>query len=288
MIVQAAHALENLGFSEIESLIYCFLLKESPATGYRISHAIGKPTANTYKAIAALAQRGAIVVDDAENRLCRAVPPAELLDRLDRDFGARRKQAESQLAKIRPATNDDRVYQLTDVDQVLERARTMLSGAKVIALLDAFPKIFAQIAPHLEEAARRGVTVAVRSYEPVKLKGVTILVPTDAQRLLNLWPGEQLNIVVDAEQYMLAVLAKDTQSVHQAIWSNSTLLACFQHNGLSSELILTEAQQRKGDAPLSPMEKLSLTRSNSPGFARLLERYSEPAAASAKGRRKAT
>ncbi len=130
MIVQAAQALESLGFSEIESLIYCFLLKESPATGYRISHAIGKPTANTYKAIVALAQRGAIVIDDAENRLCRAVPPAELLDRLDRDFGNRRRQAEGQLAKIRPASNDDRVYQLSDVDQVLERARTMLAGAR--------------------------------------------------------------------------------------------------------------------------------------------------------------
>jgi len=288
MIVQAAQALENLGFSEIESLIYCFLLKESPATGYRISHAIGKPTANTYKAIAVLAQRGAIVVDDAENRLCRAVPPAELLDRIDRDFGARRKQAESQLAKIRPASNDDRVYQLTDVDQVLERARTMLAGAKAIVLVDALPKMFAAIATHLEAAAKRGVTVAVRAYEPVKLKGVSILVPTDAARILDLWPGEQLNIVVDAEQYMLALLAKDAQAVHQAIWSNSTYLSCFQHNGLSSELILTEAQQRKGDVSLSPMEKLSLTRSNSPGFRRLLERYTDAPAPRAKPARKAT
>src|SRR5215475_6212545 len=129
-IQAAAQTLENLGFSEIESLIYCFLLKESPATGYRISHAIGKPTANTYKAIAALAQSGAIVVDDSQNRLCRAVPPAELLERLDRDFGARRHQAAAQLAKIRPASGDDRVYQLEDVDQAFERARAMLDGAK--------------------------------------------------------------------------------------------------------------------------------------------------------------
>ena len=285
MLVQAAQSLENLGFSEIESLVYCFLLKESPATGYRISHAIGKPTANTYKAIAALAQRGAIVVDDAQNRLCRAVPPSELLDRLDRDFGARRKQAESQLAKIRPASNDDRVYQLGDVDQVLERARNMLGQAKSIALVDAFTKILAQIAPDLEAAAKRGVTVAVRAYESAKLKGATVLVATDAERVLATWPGEQLNLVVDAEQFMLALLTKDGANIHQAIWSNSTFLSCLQHNGLASELILTEAQ-RKGDA-LTPMEKLSLTRSNSPGFRRLLERYADAPATRAKTKRRA-
>ncbi|MBI1212578.1 MAG: TrmB family transcriptional regulator [Alphaproteobacteria bacterium] len=285
MIVQAAQALENLGFSEIESLIYCFLLKESPATGYRISHAIGKPTANTYKAIAALAQRGAIVVDDAQNRLCRAVLPSELLDRLDRDFGTRRKQAETQLAKIRPATNDDRVYQLSDVEQVLERARTMLGQAKSIAIADAFPNILRQIAPNLEAAAKRGVTVAVRTYEPAKLKGVAVLLAGEAPRILRTWPGEQLNIVVDAEQYMLALLTKGAEAVHQAIWSNSTFLSCLQHNGLASELILTEAQH-KGAAKLTALEKLSLTRSNSPGFQRLLQRYGD--APTPRRRRRAT
>ena len=288
MIVQAAQALENLGFSEIESLIYCFLLKESPATGYRISHAIGKPTANTYKAIAALAQRGAIVIDDAENRLCRAVPPTELLDRLDRDFGSRRRQAESQLAKIRPALNDDRVYQLSDVDQVLERARTMLAGAKSVALVDVFPKLMTQVAPHLEAAAKRGLEVAVRAYQRVNLKGVTVLVAGDAERVLNVWPGEQLNIVVDAEQYMLALLAKDAQSVHQAIWSNSTFLSCLQYNGLASELILTETQQGRRHAGLSPLEKLSLTRSKSPGMRKLIERYTEGPAPRPKSARKLT
>jgi hypothetical protein len=115
-----------------------------------------------------------------------------------------------------------------------------------------------------------------------------VLMPPDARRVLDVWPGEQLNMVVDAEQYMLALLAKDIESVHQAIWSNSTFLSCLQHNGLSSELILTETWQRKSDASLTPMEKLSLTRSNSPGLRRLLERYTDRPVPRASARRKAT
>jgi sugar-specific transcriptional regulator TrmB len=275
MGIQAAEALEKLGFSEIESLIYCFLLAESPATGYRISHAIGKPTANTYKAIAALAKRGAIVIDDSANRLCRAVPPSELLDRIERDFTSHKDRAEKFLSKIRPASGDDRVYQLTDVNQVLERARTMIAGAKKAVLIDAFPKVVSQIASDVESAGHRGVEVVVRVYAPITLKRAKVLLAPDADRLLSLWPGEQLNMVADAEQYMLALLTKDVTSVHQAIWSNSTFLSCMQHNGLSAELIMTEAYARDGTAPSSDIQRISLTRSQLPGLRQLMERYAE-------------
>jgi HTH-type transcriptional regulator, sugar sensing transcriptional regulator len=87
-----------------------------PATGYRVSHAIGKPTANTSKAIAALAQRGAVICDDSGSRLCRAVPNEELLDRLARDFGERQQDAGNAQSKIRKATGGDRVYQSTSVE----------------------------------------------------------------------------------------------------------------------------------------------------------------------------
>jgi len=91
----------------------------------------------------------------------------EVIEDADREFGGRRVQAEKSLAKIRPASGDDRVYQLGDADQVIERARAMLASAKMVVLADAFPKVLPNIAPQLESAAKRGVKVAVRVYEPV-------------------------------------------------------------------------------------------------------------------------
>jgi HTH-type transcriptional regulator, sugar sensing transcriptional regulator len=272
---QAAAALTFLGFSEIEALIYCFLLQESPATGYRVSHAIGKPTANTYKAIAALAQRGAIIVDDSKSRLCRAVPYEELLDRLARDFGAHRQEASDALSKIRRSPGDDRVYQLTTVDQVLERARAMLGAAEQAALLDLFPHALSLLAGELEATARRGVSVAVRAYAPAAVKGVSLYISGEAQRILSTWPGEQLSIAVDGDQFLTALLSRDAQGVHQAIWSNSTYLSCLQYNALHVELELTELA-RKGSrrGTLGP---LSLTRLRPPGFVKLNERYGEVA-----------
>lgn len=287
MRFQAAKALENLGFSGIESLVYCFLLQESPATGYRVSHAIGKPTANTYNAIAALAQRGAIIVDDSASRLCRAVPPGELLDRLNREFETKRKDAEAELSKIRQASGDDRVYQLTSVEQVVERARAMLGAAKRAVLLDLFPRAMQLLRDDLQAAAKRGARVVVRAYVPVEIKGVDVVVTNDAARILATWPGEHMSIAVDANQFLIALLSKDTQSVHQAIWSNSTLLSCLQYNALHVELVLTD-EHRNGRKVASALEALSLTRLKPPGFQKLNERYGDRATPKPVKRRRAT
>src|SRR5262245_33241006 len=70
-----------LGFTELEAATYAYLVQHSPATGYRIAHGIGKPIANTYKAIESLARKGAVVIEQTGNRLCRAVSPEEVLER---------------------------------------------------------------------------------------------------------------------------------------------------------------------------------------------------------------
>ena len=87
---KSIQTLIDLGFTNLEAEIYTFLLQESPATGYRIAQAIGKPAANTYKTVQSLEKKGALLVDDSEKRLCRAVPADELLNRLERQFSERK------------------------------------------------------------------------------------------------------------------------------------------------------------------------------------------------------
>ena len=273
MKVQAAKALTFLGFSEIEALVYCFLLEESPATGYRVSHGIGKPTANTYKAIAALALRGALIIDDSESRLCRAAPPDELLDRLDREFDTRKRTAAGELAKIRQAEGDDRIYHLTSVEQVIERTRAMLKNAKNAALLELFPLTVHFFAADLEAAAKRGVQIAAKVYAPVTIKGVTLVRPDEFARVLSVWPGQQINIAIDGEQFLTALLSQDASTVHQALWSNSTFLSCFYYNALNVEQVATDVEVRTGMD--SALNRLSLTRLKPVGFHKLNERYGE-------------
>ncbi len=72
-----------LGLTETEALVYGYLIQNSPATGYRVSHAIGKQPANTYKAIASLQAKGAVMAEEGGTKMCRAVPAEEFLARLE-------------------------------------------------------------------------------------------------------------------------------------------------------------------------------------------------------------
>ena len=64
--------LQELGFTGLEAEVYIHLAQGEASTGYAIARALNKPTANTYKAIAALEAKGAVIVDDGDTRACWA------------------------------------------------------------------------------------------------------------------------------------------------------------------------------------------------------------------------
>lgn len=232
-------ALVDLGFTRLEGEVYTLLLRESPATGYRVAQAIQRPAANVYKAIESLAAKGAVLVDDGTTRVCRAVPEAELLRQIARTFAERRARAASALAGIGKSEADERVYQLTSRDQVLTRAREMLGRAREVVLVTAHPTPLEAIQPEIERAAARGVDLVLKTYRPTSIRGVEVVLSTEPSAVLTSWPGAELNIVVDGREHLLALLAHDGEGVLQAVYSASLYLSVVHHNGLATELALT-------------------------------------------------
>lgn len=302
----ALQALAGLGFSEIEARVYAYLLSGPPATGYRVSHAIGKPTANTYKAIQALQDKGALLVDEGANKLCRAVPPGELLAALERRFQQQRGRAEDELSRLHRPESDDRIYQFTSVDQVFERAETMLGQARKIVLLDVFPAVAARLGPALRAVAGRGVEVVAKIYAPLVIPAARLVAEPSPERALAEWPGQQLSLVVDAEEHLLALFSPDLGDVRQAVWSPSLFLSSMHHNHLASEILVTlqdavlaaggrtsprstsSSAGSRGESATSPelvraraaledARRITVLRSRPPGMTRLQELYSRTA-----------
>lgn len=274
---QLRAALGNLGFSAIEAGIYLFLLRESPATGYRISHGIGKPTANTYKAISALQEKGAILVDEGEKRLVRAVPPRELLANFERSYSRQCSDTEQLLASVGQEKPDDRIWQLTSGPQVYERARTMLASATEIVLADVFPDQIEELKKDFNRAAERGVKVYTIIYAPVSgAQFNTVRRPGGLEHLA--WPGDQLNIVCDAQEHLMCMFLRNTTSVHQAIWSNSPFLSCIQHNHLSMEIAIKSLPKEDQDRLIYRQEirEVLLSEANPSGLRHMITSVGEP------------
>lgn len=233
---QAEALLSGLGFTALEAAVYRCLVEASPATGYRVAQQLGKPIANTYKAVESLAAKGAVLVDEGEHRQWRAVPPGELLRRLERAFHERCAAAEGELMRLAQPAADDRVYALRSRGQVIERARAMIDDAAGIVLIDAFPGPLEEVRASVEGAVSRGVRVGCLVYDDVGLAGVQKVRVAQAPWMAQ-WPGEQLMVVADGLQHLVAVLERGGAGVVQAVWSPSLILAMTQHDGLVSQLM---------------------------------------------------
>ncbi len=274
----AKSKLQALGFSEIEALVYCFLLQESPATGYRISKGIGKAAANVYAAIETLAQKGALLVDDSERRQCRAVDPKELIASLERQLKDDLSTAEHALSTISAATPDQRIYKLETASQTFARIRQMIKEAREYILVDAFPIPLSMVVDDLRHAADRGVTVAVESYgdnTPDLSFAVSVNSP-DVFSADLVWPGSQINIATDAREHLLALLDRNCERVLQSVWSNSAYLSCLQHSYMAASLIARHVENTQANSAMDGLEKLILTTARPSGLGDLLSLYAKP------------
>ena len=84
---------------------------------------------------------------------------------------------------------DDRLYQLSSVDQVFERATAMIDGAKEIVLFDLFPEPFRR----LEGALTRLMAYA-------SLTGATVSLATAQQVLRNIIASQEKRVTIDLIQ----------------------------------------------------------------------------------------
>ena len=292
--LETMQPLVELGFTTLEAEAYTFLLQESPVTGYRIAQALRKPAPNVYKALESLELKGAVLVEDGDSRLCRPVPPGELLAQLDRRFHEQRARAERLLSRPAAEAADDRVYTLRSADQVLERARCMLRDAAEVALIDVFPLPLAELRGEIQAAAERGVQVTARVYEPTDVPGARVVVDADPELVRGRWPGQWVNVVTDGREHLIAYLTADGGTVQQAVWSGSAILSWVYHSALSSEIVLEDVrnQLRDGADPAALAQTVAQAipvskALQAPGYRELASRFADsgPRKRGGRGRR---
>ncbi len=266
--------LVEFGLSRLEAEVYVFLLANRPMTAYGIGKQLGRPTANVYKAVDALSRRGAALIEDGDNRLCRAVPASEFLHHIGKAFHSRTEQAAAMLETLERQTDDERVYRLESASQVFERCVEMLeTRCERVAVVDAFPRALDSILPSIRAAIRRKITVYVEAYEPVVLEGAKVVVAQVGKQVLKQWQSQQLNVIVDGRESIAALLNNDLTEVYQGLWTNSRYLSCMMHSGRLAEHTLIEMRNASGRGLTAILDEHPfLLTSNVPGQRELLVR----------------
>ena len=91
------------------------------------------------------------------------------------------------------------------------------------------------------------------------------------------WRSEQLNVVVDGREHLLALLSEDISEVHQAVWSRSVYLSCIHHAGRMSEITLIKRMLEASGEESGALERHRFFRNDEvPGHRALLRRFADP------------
>ena len=158
----------------------------------------------------------------------------------------------------------------------------MLARCSTIAVIDIFPRAFSQLQEAIRAAAQRGIEVYLQVYTPVEMEAVHLVRAYEGQTVVEYWQSEQINVVIDGQEALLALMNPSLTKIEQAIWSQSLYLACMLHAGFMKEhtihhLMALQAQ----DAPLEEMRQVLLQQkrfhtSSIPGQQALFRRFAAP------------
>ncbi len=265
----------ELGFNALEAEVYIALLKHGSQTAYRIGKLINRPTANVYKAVEVLHQRGAIEIDESEVRQCKAIPIEAIAKQFEKEYKNKISQATALLSNLQKETQDTGIFKLQSVEAVVQRAKEMLGRCKKIAVADLFPEPMNLLKNDLQKLADKNREVFIEAYSPIEIKGASVVVPEVSSRSLEYWKAQQLNLAVDGKEMLVALFNQDMTELIQATYSNNLYLSCMVYNGLINEHkvhLFSNVKSMKELTELRENQKFFLN-SNVPGLDLLFKQF---------------
>lgn len=240
---KADEILIQIGFTQLESDVYLYLLTEGAHTGYAVAKAIGKAVANVYKAIERLAQKGAVEQSSGKNKQCIAVPWRQLITSETKKFNSNMDALSQALTRLPEHQDDEQVYQIKNAAQVKDQAVRIIENAEHVILANVEPQAMSWLFEPLIAAARRGVEVRIKVYEAIKLPGVIVVLRQNGRQVYSKTKDVQLTLCADGKEMINALLTLDTTKVIQAFRSKSALMTLMLYNQLLYELVLTELKK---------------------------------------------
>ena len=252
----AAKKLIEIGFTQLESDIYLFLLVQGSGTGYGIAKGINKAIANVYKALESLAIKGAVTHTNTGSKMCSAVPWEQFLASEKKQYLSNIDSLSKQLEQLPAQQQDEQVHQLLNVNQVIDQSIQIIESARTILLLDLQPGSVEWLKEAITEAVIRGVEVRAKVYEDVELPGVILTLRVDGKEVYAKTRDIEYAICADGSDLLMALISEDGNKVIQAIQTKSSLMNIRFYCGLLYELILTDIKRVMPDGDIGAVQNI--------------------------------
>jgi sugar-specific transcriptional regulator TrmB len=245
MYKKALTALEQLGFSTYEARVYLGLLKKNPITGYQLSKLSGVPRSRIYETLERLTAKGYAVMLQTEPSEYNPLAVPALLAQLQEQFDGTLSSLETELKKVVTAPAIESIWNLRGREDILRRAKTMISRSEECAYLVGWGESLRELQPELEAAEARGVRIVVISCGE-NAPSIGRHYPHAFEAELVEQCDASLNVVVDGMEALVG--QTEPAETCQAAWSHSAALILITEEYIRHEVYLHKIVDRFGPA----------------------------------------
>jgi Cd2+/Zn2+-exporting ATPase len=149
-----------LGFTEYEAKVYLALLREHPATGYRLGKRSGIPRSMVYEALGRLRARGVVLETEEEKAtLYRPLPPDTLLERMRRDHNRLVEELENGLGALYESDEEQHLWSVRGDGSVRSYALRMVQTADRELMLVLADRELEELREQIHLRCHQGVEV---------------------------------------------------------------------------------------------------------------------------------
>ena len=123
--------LGSLGFSKMESLVYCALVPEEKMGGYQIAKKLNAPRPSVYSALENLLKKECITSIPGSTAEYQAVPPDILIDEISKKYSDNAAKAKEMLKELKsPISTQERFVNIEGKTKLISVVNKLISAAK--------------------------------------------------------------------------------------------------------------------------------------------------------------
>lgn len=242
---ELATLLRKMGLSELEANVYVWLLENHRSTGYKIAMQLGKPVANTYKALKSLEKKGAVVCDNSSNKIYfDTIPVEEFLNKIEKEFLKQREKIITEVKKLDVQQDPTGIYELQSLELVYEKAKSMINAAENTLLIDCFPAPMKNIKKYFTKKRTNEVSIYVKNYSGDDIDHVNQIKATNAGLPYDVLDGQWMVVLKDTSESLIALFNKDGTELDHCLWIKDPFISFVLFNGSAHEFNFTEVYDK--------------------------------------------
>jgi HTH-type transcriptional regulator, sugar sensing transcriptional regulator len=238
--------LQQLGLNKYEAEAYYALLRQGPLTGYELGKRSQVPLSRSYEILERLTQKGLALVQPGDPPRYMAQDAQQFLAQIRSEMEETLTALAASLASLSRADTTAEFWVVRGHQQILAKARTMVTGAQHSLHISISDAVHANMADVIASAQKRGCFVFLSPTLPQQsaISDAMLLLVDQREALVGrLTPEDSCQAVVSSNEALRVAL--DGYFAHQQVVETSTVPISVQQQSQGSDWLAWEDRKQR-------------------------------------------